>query len=384
MKRFLNILLVLICVSVFAFAMASCTSSKCASHTDMDSNGMCDVCGTAYACSGHADVNVDGMCDFCLAPFACTFHYDQDGNEKCDQCGAPYTCPGHSDIDDDGICDTCSAFYTCPGHCDVDRNGFCDECQIEYVCPGHEDANADSHCDVCKTPWSCNTHKDNDDDGNCDYCKAPFDCPAHEDVLGNGRCDKCDRPYTCSGHKDENGDDTCDECKAYYKAPVDFRSEFAAAASATNPSELLITVTTSEVGMPSLTSTYRVTYAQNGSFVLRISQQKYNEDLTSNDIVVTLPTVTITCDENGNYSDGGQFTGSNPQATGIKVDFSKLTNYSTPSSTALNATVAAADTADVFGSAYSADVTLTVNKNESAITYVSLAYANVQITCAYN
>ena len=383
MKRFLIILLVLTCAIGCAFSMTSCMSNQCASHSDVDANGLCDVCGTAYTCPGHADVNEDGMCDFCLMAFACTFHMDEDGNEKCDQCGAPYTC-AHTDIYGYGYCDFCLATYTCPGHQDANLDGICDECQTEYVCPGHKDADANKRCDVCGLPWSCNLHKDSDNDEKCDYCDYEFECEGHVDAMGDGKCDKCDRDYTCPGHEDEDGDNECDICTAYYKAPEDFRADFVTASGRTDPSVLFVSVTTTEVGMPSLTSTYKVTYIQNGSFVIEFTEQRYNSDISSGDIVVTLPKVVVTCDASGNYSDGGLFVGSNPAATGIKVDFSKLKNYDTPNSTTLNATVAAADTSAVFGSAYGSNVELTVNKSETEITYVSLSYANVTITCTYN
>jgi|GEM_PF-5051485 len=386
MKRFLNILLVLTCILACAFTMSSCTSGStaCASHTDMDSNGICDVCGNAYTCPGHADVNGDAMCDFCLAPFNCAFHYDENGDEKCDVCGITYICEDHTDPDGDEVCDNCSAPYTCPGHCDVDLNGICDECEAEYTCPGHEDANADKHCDICKAPWICSRHKDSDANGKCDFCKASFKCPGHTDKNSYGRCDTCDMPYTCPGHKDVSpADGVCDVCKAKYAAPVDYRSEFIAAAKTTKPGEVVIKVTTSELEKDSLTSTYTIKYNEDGSFEIKIEEQRYNESLIG-DSVITLPVVIITCDAEGNYSDGGEFVGSNPVATGVAVDFSKLKNYSTPDSTTLNATVAKADTAAALGVAFDTDVTLVVNKGASALTRVTVLYANVTITCVYN
>ena len=381
MKKFLNTVLVFACVLACVGLLSSCLGTKCASHTDMDSNGLCDVCGTSYRCSGHADVNSDGMCDYCLAMFSCTFHYDQNADLKCDTCGVPYICPGHTDTDADGYCDTCVAPYTCPGHCDVNIDGFCDECAAEYVCPGHKDVDLNSKCDICKALWACSAHKDSNADGVCDYCDAEFECAAHVDAGSDGRCDRCDAPYICPGHVDKGGDNKCDICLGYYKTPEDFRAEFTKAAAATDPSVLVIKVKSDEGQAGVLESVLTVTYADDGSFVITGTVQKFNESFTG-DLIISVP-VNITCDASGNYSDGGEFAGSNPAIEGVKINFANLKNYTTPDSTLLNASVAKADTASVFGVAYEYDVTLVVNKNESSITSVALSYANVTLTCEY-
>ena len=385
MKRFLNILLVLTCVIACAALMTSCMSSgtTCAAHLDMDSNGSCDDCGAAYTCPGHTDVDGDGSCDQCWAPFTCYFHIDEDQDAKCDKCKAPFVCAEHYDSDEDGFCDNCEAEYVCPGHCDVDRNNVCDECLAAYTCPGHTDADKDSICDTCKTPWACDGHVDADANNKCDKCKASFTHNPHKDADGDGKCDSCLAAYVCPGHKDANGDNKCDVCDGFYKAPVDYRSEFTAAVAATKPGVLVISVSTSEIGMPDLTSVYTVTYAEDGSFTVKINEQRYNSDLTDADQVINLPEVIVSCDANGNYSDGGEFAGSAP-VTGLKVNFANLKTYSTPNANTLTASVAAADTSAVFGSALGADASLTVNKDANAITYVAIAYANVRITCVYN
>lgn len=382
MKKIFNIILALACVLACAGVMTSCSlGSTCASHTDIDSNGLCDVCGTAYTCSGHADVNADGMCDFCLASFSCTFHYDQDADLKCDSCKAPFVCSGHADVDGDSACDNCFAPFSCTAHRDVNYDGKCDVCLADYVCPGHEDVDIDSKCDICKAPFACVAHKDSDGDSKCDYCKADFECVGHVDAGSDGRCDRCDALYTCPGHKDSNGDNKCDVCLGYYKTPVDFRADFAEAAASTDPEKLIVKVITSEIGKGTLESVFTVTYNADGSFVIEATVQKFNTSFTG-DLILT-ENVTITCDANGNYSDGGEFVGQNPVATGLAIDFSKLVTYSTPNATLLNATVLKANTEAVFGVAYNADVTLTVNKDDAQITTVALSYANITITCEY-
>ena len=89
MKKILKFVLVVVCALSCIVAFSSCMStSTCAAHTDINSDGMCDTCGGAYTCPGHADANTDGSCDFCLAEFTCPGHTDADANGKCDNCGA--------------------------------------------------------------------------------------------------------------------------------------------------------------------------------------------------------------------------------------------------------------------------------------------------------
>ena len=381
MRKILNILLVFACILACVGIMTSCTGSSCASHSDIDSNGLCDMCGAEYTCPGHADSNSDGMCDNCLADFSCENHYDIDADLKCDVCKAPYICPAHTDTDFNGECDICYAPFTCPGHCDVNFDGKCDECDAVWSCPAHANADEDGKCDVCKAPWVCPGHQDSNGDGECDTCKCEFECEGHIDAGADGRCDRCDMLYTCPGHKDNDDNGKCDICLASYKKPVDYRSEFAAAAKATKPSEFKITIASTEVGIPGLTSTYTVTFAEDGSFTIVGTMQKYNLEL-SGDLVLSIP-VNITCDKDGKYSDGGEFAGSNPAVTGLSIDFSKITNYSTPSAAVLNATIAKSSTQAVFGVEFANDVTLVVNRSAGKIVAVSVAYANVVISCEY-
>ena len=384
MKKIFNITLALACVVTLALAFTACTSTTCASHSDIDKNGYCDMCSEPFTCPGHKDANNDKMCDFCLADYSHKDHYDEDEDFKCDQCGAPYMCL-HEDADADEICDLCMCEFICPAHADQNKDGVCDECKAPYVCPGHVDANGDKSCDVCKAPYTCGSagHKDADADGNCDVCKAPFECDGHVDYGSDGRCDKCNGVFVCSVHFDLNGDEKCDNCQAHYVAPQDLRAGFVNAAKATDPKSMVVTVTTKYEAGP-LTSKYTVTINEDGTVVIVAEIQKFNEELTG-DAIITLPPVTISQDENGVYTDGYDFEYLQPSAERPVIDFMKLKpgTFNTPDASVLKATVAAADTASVLGIAYPYDVTLIVNKNETELTSISITYSNVNITCVY-
>jgi hypothetical protein len=213
------------------------------------------------------------------------------------------------------------------------------------------------------------------------------------DANGDGKCDNCgnavqpapkpDEPCTECVDSDLNG--KCDKCNKDVEIPEpDYRPDFVAAMNATKPEVLVVKVVT-ESAFGALTSEYTTTYAADGSFVINSKVEKFNLDINSGDEKVVTE-AEITCDANGEYSDGGSFVGSNPAATGVKVDLEKLAVY-TIEGDLLSATVAKADTKAVFGVAYEGDVTLVVTKNNGKIVAVALTYTAqdnvVKIVCEY-
>ena len=101
------------------------------------------------------------------------------------------------------------------------------------------------------------------------------------------------------------------------------------------------------------------------------------------DAILTMP-LYITCDAEGNYTDGGEFVGSNPGATGVKIDFSKIVPDKNTTSTSLYAKISRYNTVLVLGVDYGYDVNLTVSKNADKITSVTVEYGKVKIDCSYN
>ena len=184
----------------------------------------------------------------------------------------------------------------------------------------------------------------------------------------------------CTEHLDEDGDNVCDKCKEPIETvdPSDKRSEFTAAMSATNPAELTVTVTTTDA-LGSLSSVYNTVFSADGSFVINYSKESF-ADLESDDEKV-VKTGTISCSANGTYSDGS-FSGSNPLATGVTLDLSKLKNFSTVGDI-LTATVAAADTQAALGVVITNDATLVLTKNNGKIVSVSVTTVDTVIVCEY-
>ena len=382
MKKIYSVLLTLILVVLLVFTVSSC-AVNCTAHSDINIDGLCDVCGTSFTCPGHADVNADGMCDNCLCTFICAIHTDADGNAKCDICKAPLTCR-HYDVDVDGYCDACQAPFVCPGHTDENLDGTCDNCRIFYVCPGHTDANSDGYCDTCKTVFVCLKHRDSDGDKKCDYCKAHFTCEKHLDSNLDEICDVCDAPYVCPEHVDNDRDGICDVCTGNYKAIQDYRTEYEIASNATKPTEVSVTLTTDFGTYGKLVTEYTVKYKADGSFVIEGTKQEFNLS-PAGDPIVTKP-LYITCDADGNYTDGGEFNGNNPGATGVDIDFSKIAPDKNTTSNSLYAKISKLNTEAVLGVDYGYDVSLIVSKSSESgkITGVTVEYNNVQIICTYN
>ncbi len=382
MKKIFNVLLAVVLVITLAFALSSCAST-CSAHSDINMDGLCDACGASFTCPGHADVNGDGMCDNCLCSFSCAIHYDTDGNEKCDICGANYIC-SHADADMDGKCDLCLASFTCPGHVDVNIDGYCDKCKAPYACPGHTDENLDGYCDSCKAVFVCQKHRDSDGNKKCDYCKAPFACAKHLDSNLDEKCDVCDAPFVCSGHVDNDRDGVCDKCMGNYKQIGDYRVEYEIAANATKPSLVSVALSTDFGASGKLVTEYTITYKADGSFVIEGTYQEFNISPVGEPIL-TKP-LYIICDAEGNYTDNGEFSGNNPGAVGVNIDFSKITPDKNITSNALYAKILRRNTEAILGVDYGYDVNLTVSKNSDAgkITGVIVEYSNVKIICTYH
>ena len=196
----------------------------------------------------------------------------------------------------------------------------------------------------------------------------------------------------CEAHVDEDNNKKCDKCQAdmpdVEPPKVDERPAFVTAIEATKPTQLTVTVK-SNSAFGQLTSAYTTTYSStDSSFTVAYRTEKINDGFEVEGDVIVSEGV-ITCDASGNYSDGGAFAGSNPAATGVKVKLTsdKLVNY-TVTGDILTATIAAADTLEVLGASYGADVTLVLTKSEGKIVSVSLTYGaeenRVQISCVYN
>ena len=91
-----------------------------------------------------------------------TTHTDEDSNHLCDLCGE--TVSEHADEDNDHHCDLCGAEVS--SHTDYDSDHICDDCGEELTT--HMDENGDHHCDLCGEEMTF--HGDSDGDHYCDVC----------------------------------------------------------------------------------------------------------------------------------------------------------------------------------------------------------------------
>ncbi len=162
---------------------------------------------------------------------------------------------------------------------------------------------------------------------------------------------------------------------------------FAAAGASAAPSKITMTTSLKSADI-TLSSSAVTTFADNGSFTLVYTADKLNLSGEGDDLVTTVET-TVTCDENGNYSDGGSLAASGAATTGHKLAFKpKLMTYTvSPDGDILSATVKAENTEAVFGINYGTDVTLVATKNDGKITSFTLNYTveagDVEIKCNY-
>jgi len=152
--------------------------------------------------------------------------------------------------------------------------------------------------------------------------------------------------------------------------------DFEKAITNTNPTVVEVEIT-SDTAFGPLSASFKTTYAEDGSFVIDGSYEKFNTiaEGAAADVKAVVP-VKITCDKNGNYSDGGAFSGSNPAVTGGVIKLSKKMDAEiSADGNVLTATVSADKTEAVFGIAYASDVTLVMTRNDGKIVSYTMEYA---------
>jgi hypothetical protein len=167
-------------------------------------------------------------------------------------------------------------------------------------------------------------------------------------------------------------------------------SDFSKAVKNTNPTVSALVITTYTQFGP-LTTSYLTTYAADGTFAIKYSIEKFNAIETGEaDEVISVTEGTVNCDANGNYTDGGSFTGSVADAQGAKLNLTgkKMTYKISNGGSVLTATIKAANTVAVLGTEYASDVTLVLTRNGDKIISYTLSYAiesgSVKVTCSYN
>ena len=168
-----------------------------------------------------------------------------------------------------------------------------------------------------------------------------------------------------------------------YKAEA---KDFIDAFSATDIKRLDVTVTV-DGSLGELTSTYTTVYNEDSTSTMTYRIETIAGLDSEEDSKVTEGTVT--CDKNGNYSDGGLVSGT-LAATGAKFNINSdlIENYEVAGDT-LTITVDKDDSVSVIGASAMSDVIIVISKTSSnCITSVVLKYegldGNVSIVCLYN
>ena len=141
-----------------------------------------------------------------------------------------------------------------------------------------------------------------------------------------------------------------------------------------------------ETDLGSLTSTISVAYKEDGSAVVTYTEEKWNDALSATEDLKTATTYTF------NRAADGTYTGDIPEgldlasvtaAPAINFDPIKGDAVINDASDVLTATVPAANTAEVFGSAFSKDVNLEISLRSGALDTVELTFEGGKITYTY-
>ena len=160
---------------------------------------------------------------------------------------------------------------------------------------------------------------------------------------------------------------------------------FVAAVNNANPEAIEITIK-SATALGELSGTYTVTYNEDGSFTIDYVYEKFN-DIGEGDDLKSEVTGKVTCDKNGNYSDGGSLKGKVALAEGAKINLAKVKATISADGNSLTATVKAADTKAVLGVELPSDAELVIIKSADAIVSYSIKYSNasgdVTVSCEY-
>ncbi|MBO7196136.1 MAG: hypothetical protein J6V80_02260 [Clostridia bacterium] len=164
-------------------------------------------------------------------------------------------------------------------------------------------------------------------------------------------------------------------------------AEFVSAATATSSPKASVIETERQSDKGTLTAKIEISYNTDGSSVIEYTYDRFGSISLGEDFIVT-ESETVSCDKNGNYSDGGAFTG-NVIASGaysLNLVESKLRDARIEGNI-LYATVFSYDTAAVLGVNLGTTVLITVTVNNGKIDLVSATYNKgadkISVECEY-
>ena len=126
------------------------------------------------------------------------------------------------------------------------------------------------------------------------------------------------------------------------------------------------------------TETYTIVYLM----------EYFNVSDNSAEVVKSVDEGVLTCDKDGNYSNGAELTGANAFAKGASINFSEKKMNPRINGGTLKANIDAKNTKSVLGVKIDADVELTVNMSKGRISSYTMKYetelGEVEVLCSYS
>lgn len=141
-----------------------------------------------------------------------------------------------------------------------------------------------------------------------------------------------------------------------------------------------------ETELGSLTSTIKASYKEDGSATITYTEEKWNDALSATEELKTVKTYTFNRAADGTYTGdvpAGLDLASVTASAAINFDPIKDVAVINEASDVFTATVPAASTADVFGSAFSKDVNLEISLKTGVLNTIELTFEGGKITYVY-
>ena len=161
---------------------------------------------------------------------------------------------------------------------------------------------------------------------------------------------------------------------------------FVTAIENTNPKNITVDIEV-ETSLGELTSKYTVNYNDDGSAVITYTAEKFNAiGEGAEDELKSTVTGTVTKNADGTFTGDTNGVDVSGVTAGFKLDVKKMKDTATinENNTVLTATVAAADTEAVLGTAYDKDVTVVIAIENGVVELIDLTFEGGSVSYKYN
>ena len=161
---------------------------------------------------------------------------------------------------------------------------------------------------------------------------------------------------------------------------------FVTAIENTNPKNIIVDIEV-ETSLGELTSKYTVNYNDDGSAVITYTTEKFNAiGEGAEDELKSTVTGTVTKNADGTFTGDTNGVDVSGVTAGFKLDVKKMKDTATinENNTVLTATVAAADTEAVLGTAYDKDVTVVIAIENGVVELIDLTFEGGSVSYKYN